>query len=204
MRLKISLASRNSAYKIPYNYNYQLSSLIYRKIADLDLATELHVSSDFKFFTFSQFYVPRRRITQNGIISQDGRMYFYISSPNDYLIQSMVESYLEDLEVTFRGDKLQVQDVELLKKPEFKRSVEFKTMSPVMARIKRDERIWDLNPGDLQFYTALQKNLLNKYRTFHGNYNGDEYLKIAPTETNNHQEGRHGKLSQSVSDAIHG
>ena len=180
MRLKITLAFGNGEYRIPFNYNYQLSSLIYRKIADLDLANELHISSDFKFFTFSQIYIPRRRITKNGIISRDGKLHFYISSPNDYLIQSMVEAYLEDLEVTFRGDRLQVHEVELLKKPEFKKSAEFKTMSPVMARIKRDDRIWDLNPGDLQFYTALQKNLLNKYRAFHGSYNGDEYLKIAP------------------------
>ena len=180
MRLKITLASGSGEYRIPFNYNYQLSSLIYRKIADLDLASELHISSDFKFFTFSQIYVPRRRVTKKGIISKDGKLHFYISSPNDYLIQSMVEAYLEDLEVTFRGDRLQVQEVELLKKLEFNKSAEFKTMSPVMARIKRDDKIWDLNPGDLQFYTALQKNLLNKYRAFHGRYNGDEYLKIAP------------------------
>jgi CRISPR-associated endoribonuclease Cas6 len=180
MRLKISLASENGEYRIPYNYNYQLSSLIYRKIADLDLASELHISSDFKFFTFSQIYVPKRRITKNGIISRDGKLHFYISSPNDYLIQSMVEAYLEDFEVTFRGDKLQVQKVELLRKPEFDGSAELKTMSPVMARIKRDDKIWDMNPGDRQFYTGLQKNLLNKYRAFHGSYKGDEYVQITP------------------------
>ena len=89
MRLKITLAYGNGEYRIPFNYNYQLSSLIYRKIADLDLASELHISSDFKFFTFSQIYIPRRRITKNGIISRDGKLHFYISSPNDYLIQSM-------------------------------------------------------------------------------------------------------------------
>jgi CRISPR-associated endoribonuclease Cas6 len=180
MRLKISLASGNGEYKIPFNYNYQLSSLIYRKIADLDLASDLHISSDFKFFTFSQIYVPRRRITKNGIISRDGKLEFYISSPNDYLIKSMVESYLEDPQVTFRGDRLLVEQVELLKKPEFKKSARMKTMSPVMARTKRDDKIWDLNPGDRQFYTALQGNLLRKYRSFYGDYNGDEYVQIVP------------------------
>ena len=180
MRLKIALGSGKGEYKIPYNYNYQLSSLIYRKIADLDLATELHISSDFKFFTFSQIYVPHRITTRSCIISRDGKMEFYISSPNDYLIKSMVESYLEDPQVTFMRDRLLVEEVELLKKPEFKKTAEMKTMRPVMARTKRNDKIWDLNPGDRQFYTALQGNLLHKYRSFYEDYKGDEFVKIVP------------------------
>jgi CRISPR-associated endoribonuclease Cas6 len=180
MRLKISLGSGDGNYKIPFNYNYQLSSLIYRKIADLNLASELHISRGFKHFTFSQIYVPHRRITKNGIISQDGKLEFYISSPNDYLIKSMVESYLEEPEVFFMGDRLLVEQVELLKKPEFKDKAQMKTMSPVMVRVIRENRVWDLNPADLQFYTALQGNLLRKYRAFYGDYNGDEYVQIVP------------------------
>ena len=180
MRLKISLKSGKGEYKIPYNYNYQLSSLIYRKIADLNLASELHISSDFKFFTFSQIYVSNRKTTRSCIISKDGRMEFYVSSPNDYLIKSMVESYLEEPEVFFMGDRLLVEQVELLKKPEFKKTAEMKTMSPVMARTKRNDKIWDLEPGDLQFYTALQGNLLRKYRSFYGDYKGDEFVQIVP------------------------
>lgn len=180
MRLKIRLASGNGEYKIPFNYNYQLSSLIYRKIADLNLAAELHISKEFKYFTFSQIYVPYRMTTENEIIVKDGKMEFYISSPNDYLIQSMVEGYLENPEVFFLGKKLLVREVKLLKKPKFHNSAKMKTMSPVMARIKRNNKIWDLNPGDLQFYTALQKNLLNKYKSFYGDYTGDEYVKITP------------------------
>lgn len=52
MRLKISLASKNSNYMIPYNYNHILSAISYRKIADLDLASKLHFSKDFKFLIF--------------------------------------------------------------------------------------------------------------------------------------------------------
>ena len=83
MRLKISLASGNDEYRIPYNYNYQLSSLIYRKIADLDLASDLHISSDFKFFTFSQFYVPQRRITKNDITFRYGVCETQTSNPQE-------------------------------------------------------------------------------------------------------------------------
>lgn len=180
MRLKISLKSKEDTYRIPFNYNYILSAIVYRKIADLDLASQLHFSSDFKYFTFSQIYVQNRNITKKEIISNDGRFEFYISSPNDYLIQSMIESYLEDPEVIFRGDKLSVENVELLKKPKFHQKVNMKTMSPIMARIKQNNKIWDLNPADLRFYDALQKNLLRKYKGFYGDYNGEEYVKIVP------------------------
>ena len=53
MRLKISLKAPKNDYLIPYNYNHILSAIIYRKIADLDLASQLHASQDFKHFTFS-------------------------------------------------------------------------------------------------------------------------------------------------------
>lgn len=89
IRLKISLKAPKNNYLIPYNYNHILSAIIYRKIADLDLASQLHASKDFKHFTFSQINIPRRRPSKNGLISREGKFHFYISSPHDYLIQSM-------------------------------------------------------------------------------------------------------------------
>jgi len=184
MRLKISLSSRSSNYLIPYNYNHILSAIIYRKIADLDLASKLHFSRDFKFFTFSQIYAPDWRRTKNGIISRDGKLEFYISSPNDDLIKSLVEGHLENSEVNFKGDKLLVEQIELLKKPLFKENMKMKTMSPVMARIKREVngklKIWDLGPGDERFYESVQKNLINKYVSFYGDFDGDRWVKIRP------------------------
>ncbi|MDO5837084.1 MAG: CRISPR-associated endoribonuclease Cas6 [Methanobacterium sp.] len=182
IRLKISLKAPKNDYLIPYNYNHILSAIIYRKIADLDLASQLHASKDFKHFTFSQINILRRRPSKNGLISRDGKFHFYISSPHDYLIQSMVEGYLENPEINFKGDRLMVEQVELLKQPDFKKKMKMKTMSPVITRIKREDgRIWDLNPGDLRFYTALQQNLIRKYNSFYDDvYGGDEYVKIVP------------------------
>nr|WP_286244250.1 CRISPR-associated endoribonuclease Cas6 [Methanobacterium ferruginis] len=141
----------------------------------------MHASKDFKHFTFSQINIPHRRSSREGIISQDGKFHFYISSPQDYLIKSMVEGYLEDPEINFRGTNCMVEQVELLKQPTFKKQMKMKTMSPVVARVKRDDgKIRDLNPGDLRFYTALQQNIIKKYNSFYGNYDGDEYVKIVP------------------------
>mgnify|MGYP005838848437 FL=1 len=61
---------------------------------------------------------------------------------------------------------------------------EMKTMSPVMAMIKREVdgklKIWDLGPGDERFYESVQKNLINKYVSFYGNFDGDRWVKIRP------------------------
>ena len=184
MRLKISLASSSGNYLIPYNYNHILSAIIYRKIADLDLASKLHFSKDFKFFTFSQIYVPQFKLTKRGVISRDGKLEFYISSPNDELIKSLVEGHLENTEVNFKGDNLLVEQIELLKRPVFKENMKMKTMSPIMARIKREVdgklKVWDLGPGDERFYESIQKNLINKYVKFYGDFDGDRWVKIRP------------------------
>ncbi|NLJ39405.1 MAG: CRISPR-associated endoribonuclease Cas6 [Candidatus Atribacteria bacterium] len=169
---------------IPFNYNHILSAIIYRKIADLDLAAKLHFSKDFKFFTFSQIYFSDWKRIKQGIISKDGKLSFYISSPNDNLIKSLVEGHLENTEVDFKGTKLLVEQIELLKKPEFKEKMRMRTMSPVSASIKRqvDEKlkIWDLGPGDERFYESVQKNLVNKYVKFYGDYDGDRWIRLRP------------------------
>lgn len=184
MRLKISLSSKQSNYLIPYNYNHILSAIIYRKISDLDLAAKLHFSKDFKFFTFSQIFVPEFKHMNRGIVSRDGKLEFYISSPNDELIKSLVEGHLENSEVDFKGDKLMVEQIELLKRPVFSESMKMRTMSPVVTKIKREVdgklKIWDLGPGDERFYESIQKNLINKYISFYGDFDGDRWVKIRP------------------------
>ncbi len=184
MRLKISLSSKGRNFLIPYNYNYIISSMIYKKIADIDLASKLHSSEEFKYFTFSQIYVPQRKTMKDGIVPKNGKFHLYISSPNDYLIKSLVEGYLEDPEVIFKGKRLLVEQVELLKKPQFKGKMRMKTISPVVARIKREVdgklKVWDLGPADERFYENLEKNLLNKYISFYGDYDGDNVVKITP------------------------
>ena len=76
MRLKITLKGENNL-KIPFNYNHILSSIIYNKIDDLDLAYKLHSSNSFKFFTFSQLIIKNRVTTKEGIIVKDGIISFY-------------------------------------------------------------------------------------------------------------------------------
>ena len=156
---------------IPFNYNYILSSIIYSKIADLNLAKELHSSKSFKFFTFSQLYIHQRNRVNNGFISKNGTINFQITSPNSHLIKSLINGYLEDIQVDFKGQELFVEKIELLPPPKFESEIKFKTISPIIVRTKKeiDEKLktWDLNPSDTMFFSNIEKNLVKKYNKFY-------------------------------------
>lgn len=182
MRLKIYLKANNE-FIVPFNYNYALSSLIYNKIADTELTNKLHQSQSFKFFTFSQLNIKNRRIVKEGIISKDGKVDFQVSSPNEYLIKNLVEGHLDDLTVNFKGKKLFVEKLELLGGLEFKNQMNFKTISPIIVRIKKEVdgklKVWDLNPSEQRFYKNLEKNLVKKYNQFYNEEKKIEDIKIS-------------------------
>lgn len=180
MRLEIILKGKNN-FKVPFNYNHILSAIIYNKIADLNFANELHSSKSFKFFTFSQIYIPKRRIVKDGIIAKDRVISFYISSPNDFLIKSLVDGFLEDLEISFQNQKLTIQKIEALKTPEFSSKSEFKTLAPIIVRTKKEIdgelKIWDLAPSD-KFFKSLENNLIKKYIKFNNLTKTDKKINI--------------------------
>lgn len=184
IRLHILFKSGERPLKIPYNYNYAINSMVYNKIPDKDLAAKLHQSDNYKFFTFSELQIMKRKTFKDHIVSENGEMGLYISSPNTEFIKNLVEGFLTNPQVNFLKKVMWVEKITLLKKPRIKKRMKFKTLSPIIARTLKEEngdlKQWDLNPADLKFYENLQKNLINKYVTFHGEYKGDEYVKITP------------------------
>ena len=93
----------------------------------------------------------------------------------------MVNGFLETLEVNLNGQKLLVEKIELLKEPNFTHKMEFKTLSPIIARTKREIdgnlKEWDLTPGD-EFFKALEKNLIKKYKKYNEIEETDKEIKI--------------------------
>ena len=183
MRLKITLKSKNNRLKIPFNYNHIVSAIIYNKIYDLELAQKLHSSQSYKFFTFSSLHIHKFRLLKEGLLSQNGVIDFLISSPDDYLIKSLVEGFLEDLTVNFIGEELLVQKVELLAAPEFEDKVNIKTLSPIIVRTKKEFdgelKTWDLPPSKEQFYTNLENNIISKYKEFNKLDETDKKIAIS-------------------------
>ena len=183
MRLKITLKSKRNRLKIPFNYNHIVSAIIYNKIYDLEFAQKLHSSNSYKFFTFSSIHIHKFRQVKDGFLSQNGTIDFLISSPDDYLIKTLVEGFLEDQTVNFIGEDLLVQKIELLPVPDFEEKVNVNTLSPIIVRTKKEVdgklKIWDLNPGDEQFYRNLENNLINKYKEFNGFEETDKKIIIS-------------------------
>ena len=180
MRLKINLKAKNN-FKLPFNYNHIVSSIIYNKIVDLDLAHKLHASNSFKFFNFSQLNIPKRKIVKDGIIAKNGKINFYLSSPNDLLIKNLVNGFVDNLEIKFKDEKLFVEKIEALKTPDFTEISEFKTLSPIIIRDTKkidgkDKRI-DLPPND-KFFRGIETNLIKKYCTFYDLENTDNKIKV--------------------------
>lgn len=178
MRLKINLKSENN-FKVPFNYNHILSSIIYNKIADLDLANKIHDSNSFKFFNFSQINIKKRKLVKDGIIARDGRISFYLSSPDDLLVKNLVSGFVDDLEINFKNDKLIVEKIEALKTPDFREISEFKTLSPINIRDSKEidgkvKRI-DLAPSDT-FFKGIENNLIKKYCIFNNIENTDKKI----------------------------
>lgn len=177
MRLNIHIKSKNN-FKIPFNYNHIISSIIYDKLSDLNFAHELHTSNSFKFFNFSQLNIPNRKIAKDGIISKNGKISFYLSSPNDLLIKNLVSGFVDDLELKFKNEKLIVEKIEALKTPDFTEKSEFKTLSPIIIRDVNDEnkRI-DLAPSD-KFFKGIENNLIKKYCIFNNLESTDKKIKV--------------------------
>ena len=177
MRLKINLLTEKSI-KVPFNYNHIISSIIYNKIEDLDLAHKLHSSNSFKFFNFSQLNIPNRKIAKDGIISKNGKINFYLSSPDDLLIKNLVNGFVDDLEIKFKNETLIVEKIEALRTPDFKEKSEFKTISPINIRdYDEDNKRIDLAPSD-KFFKGIETNLIKKYCKFNDLENTDKKIKI--------------------------
>lgn len=169
MRVKIEFKAEKDQLKIPFNYNYILSSMIYKNISDSELSYKLHSSESFKFFTFSQLNIHEYKRDGNHLISQNGVIDLIISSPDEHLLKNILRGFLENLKVDFIGQKLLVKNIEVITQPEFSNNMEFKTLSPIITRVKKEIngeiKIWDLTPGE-KFFGQLEKNLIHKYLEF--------------------------------------
>lgn len=169
MRVKICLEGKG---QIPFNYNLALAGAVYGPIkrADPTLASSIHSSSSYKFFTFSFLQIPRREISKRGIYVKDGA-YFLVSSPIKSIIHSFVEGLLEKPKVVIEKVHFNVESVEILKRPHFNGRTVFSTLSPIIVRTAKEEngnlRVVDLYPTQPKFYENLKGNLINKYETLY-------------------------------------
>jgi len=170
MRVKVSLRGKGL---IPFNYNLALAGAIYGPIKriNVDLASSIHQSTDFKFFTFSLLQIPKRKTSEKGIYVEEGA-HFFVSSPNSEFIHCFVEGILDYPELRIGKVHFEVDTVEVLKAPELNGRAVFSTLSPIIVRTAEEEngnlKIKDLYPTNPLFYENLRNNLIKKYIKLYG------------------------------------
>lgn len=180
MRLEITLKPQTRKFLIPINYNFPLSSAIYKIFESFSpyFSKWLHEKGfknidgkRFKFFTFSRLYFWRKELSDN-LIKGEGDVKFIFCSPlTDTLIPNFINGLLEKNNL-FIGNKeagtyFKIFKVSILPFPEFKHLMKYKMLSPTISSIQEEingkKRIKYLSPIDEKISLQLAKNLLNKY-----------------------------------------
>lgn len=183
MRIQLSLQCRPGS-RIPFNYQYELSSWVYRTLAQADpaFAEWLHAQGyslegkkRFKFFTFShlQLEPPFRPEPQRRAISLDsGRARLTLS----FLLDDTLEHFVGGLfrqqafglgNPQFYPADFSVVSVEILPRPVFTSTMRFRTLSPVClgTAIPGNPHAQYLSPLDDGYEQLLLQNLSHKFAT---------------------------------------
>lgn len=175
-RITLRLRSRDKNY-IPFNYQYELGSWIYKIIgkADEEYSYFLHQNGyqvgrkSFKLFCFSNLYISEFKITKEAIEINCNEISFYITFYLDKTSEKFIlglfqnqkggignKSYRIDFEVTRIEAQPFVWSGETL---------HLKTLSPIVLAKKNEKNAKDyLSPTDKDFKNLFLNNLIEKYK----------------------------------------
>jgi len=190
MRFKITLTLDKRAYgdRIPLNYQYECSAVIYRILSKSDEAYSgwLHDNGfrvdgkQFKLFTFSRLHVSKWKI--QGAFLQilsdtvEWEISFLPERSTQEFIQGLFKEQSFDLGNRDAKVKFTVQNVELISSPAFSETMQFECQSPMCLAYKRDDGGYDyIDPEHLSAKELIKINLLNKFNAF----TGEPFLPIS-------------------------
>ena len=193
MRLDIRLEGEKIF--IPFNYNTLVHAMVFDKLrfADPEYASEVHDSSSFKHFTFSEIHGEKTSVdsARGGLAVHSPSIQLFVSSPRERFLSAFMSGLACKPEARIGENALRISSVEALPPVDFSsgRAV-FRTLSPINASTmrERDGKLvrWDLLPDDAQFSENINKNLARKYSDFHGkpaNGGGLEFKLMGPFKT---------------------
>ena len=177
MRIKIT-CDIGKGVELPINYNYFLTGIIYQflKESDPEYADFLHQAGyelenrRFKLFTFSQLMAKRREIRDDKIYFRSA-LTWYVSSSQEQFLQNFAAALMGAGILQIERQKLQVQNVEVLRQPHFERQMTFRCLSPITMSTMRERADKLVThyclPDDPKFSELVQQNLIRKYEAVH-------------------------------------
>lgn len=179
MRFKLILAVNTHRNPIlPFNYQYELSSWIYKIIskADEEYAYFLHQNGyesnqkSFKFFCFSNLLIPQYKIVKDmGFLLQSYQIALFISFYVDKAAEKFVLGLFQNQKGSIGTQEVQldfcVERIETAPIRLSKEKVTLRTLSPlVIAQKDHQNKKKYLSPSDSSFKKLFINNLLEKYK----------------------------------------
>lgn len=182
MRFKITMSVTGRDRYLPADYQYYLSSWIYKRIAggDREFANFLHEQGyrmghrKFKLFNFSPIdFRPYLLHKGRGVFELQGNsVSFEFSCALPDIAAPLIKGIFRDATAGL-GDRINrvdfmVSHIELLPEPDFREVMDYyvRSLCLVTRAPQGEERYGQyLFPGDGTFTRRLEENLLNKYQT---------------------------------------
>lgn len=178
MRIKLVFLAKDEKASIPLNYNYAVSALIYKTIAESspEFAQRLHEKGfvvqekTFKLFTFSRIE------TKDAFVDfKSGRI--FLNNPYIKLqVSSPIEEFLKNFvfgtfsQKTFRIDKSEfiLDSAETIEEPEIIDEMSFRALSPITEAVRNEnsETVY-LSPND-EWSEIITRNLQRKHEALYG------------------------------------
>ncbi len=192
MRFRINLEKMGRGDFLPINYQYELSSAIYKVIdrADGAFSQFLHeegyvaFGKQFRLFTFSRIdFQGFKVIPDAGRISHYGNNAGFTIS---FLIDKAAEEFIRGLFMAQElviGDKISqiqytVTTIEAVAPPHFIETMQYRSKSPLFIRRKRIDGGEDyLYPDDPDYGILLTQNLISKAKAFASSVGDDSDLE---------------------------
>ncbi len=189
IKLSVNKAKRGSV--LPMNYQYELSSWIYKVLNEGDLlfASWLHdhgykaLNKPFKLFTFSNFFIPDYRITGDRLEIKSDNINLILSFLPDEAITHFITGLFRERHFMI-GDKksqvaFEITQVSALKNPEFDEKMVFRTISPIFVSVLdliKGGQIY-ISPESDKYSEQIHQNLQDKYEAFNNRKPDPEWPK---------------------------
>lgn len=190
MQFKLTLELTNRKQNmLPLNYQYELSAWIYQVLhnGSPDFSRWLHDHGflndrkQFRLFTFSNLCIQDRKVIGDRLEIFSSEASLIISMLPEEITQKFITGIFRDQEFTL-GDRIsqvpfRVVAVEAIPEPEFRETMTFTALSPLLISFKLQEERYAryLSPSDPEYSILFFRNLKEKQIAFTGKtYDFDE------------------------------
>lgn len=192
-KLTLQLLPNIKGREIPINYQYELSSAIYRILSssDAQYANWLHdngfrtENKIFKLFTFSRLIAPYGIDKEKARwILKSNKIEWYITflpeKSTQEFIQGVFKNQQFEISDSISGAAFVIREVQLLSDLNPKSEIVFETLSPICISHRNELGRTDyLSPSHPSYEQGVLSGLLARYKAFTGNeFKGEAFCKI--------------------------